>query len=486
MATANVTDMLVDCAHDDWTWINGQNVAGIDYTAPQYGSFPATPAIPEPNPYTNTPGGRDSGAAWTVGGKMILFGGLGFELGGNAQPDTRSGFLNDMWTCDETATGTDYCEWELNEAPDMSGNFPIAQNDNLGPSTIPGGRWGSATWADGSGNLWLFGGQGVGADNIGLLGDLWKFSGGAWTHVSGSLNVNQPGTYTGGTLLPGARWSPVSWTDHNGNFWMFGGFGYDKNGTVGFLNDLWEYTGGTWVYVSSVIPNSNVINQSGVYGTQGTPAAGNTPGSRQTAVAWTDATGNLWLFGGEGLDSAGTPNGILNDLWEYSITNNQWVWVAGSNTANQTGNYGLAPVIGPANTATAAGTVGLTQTAGIFPGSRWGANGWTDHNGNLWLFGGWGQDSTGTNGNGYLNDLWAYVPSTTFGQAGTWSWVKGSNTGGQNGIYWTNTKRPYFTKVTWTPGGRRGAMSWLDNAEPASGCSVAKAMTRAARLVMAT
>ena len=128
----------------------------------------------------------------------------------------------------------------------------------------------------------------------------------------------KPGIYTGGTLAPGARWSPVTWKDNAGNFWMFGGFGYDKNGTVGFLNDLWEFTGGHWVWVSSAIATSNVINQNGVYGTQGTPAAANTPGSRQTAVGWTDATGNLWLFGGEGLDSAGTPNGILNDLWEYS------------------------------------------------------------------------------------------------------------------------------------------------------------------------
>jgi galactose oxidase-like protein len=466
VATANVTDILVDCAHNDWIWTNGQNVAGVDGT-PQYGSFPATPPPTDPNPWTNTPGARDSGATWTVNGVMVLFGGLGFELSGNTQPDTRSGFLNDMWVCDVSSSA--FCEWQLIEAP-VSGLFPIAQHEDISGSTnLPGGRWGAGTWTDNSGNLWLFGGQGVDTSgNIGLLGDLWEFTGGfnggTWTQVAGSSLVNQAGVYTGGTLAPGARWAPVTWKDTAGNFWMFGGFGYDKTGTVGFLNDLWEYTGGHWVWASSGIANSNVINQNGVYGTQGTGAAANTPGSRQTAVGWADPNGNLWLFGGEGLDSTGTPNGILNDLWEYSIANNQWVWVAGSSTANQTGSYGLAPVIGPANTATAAGTVGLTQTPGSFPGSRWGATSWIDHDGNLWLFGGWGQDSTGTNGNGYLNDLWAYVPSTTFGQAGTWSWVKGSNTGGQNGIYGENLDRPYLTKVTWTPGGRRGAMSWIDNA----------------------
>jgi Galactose oxidase, central domain len=463
VATANITDILVDCAHNDWIWTNGTNTSGVDGT-PVYGSFPVpvVPPPPDPNPWTNTPGVRDSGATWTVGGVMYLFGGLGFELAGNPQPDTRSGFLNDMWACDVSVS--EFCEWQLLETVNM-GLFPIAQHEDNQGGTIPGGRWGSGTWTDNSGNLWLFGGQGVDTNgSIGLLGDLWEFSGGSWHEVAGSTLINHAGIYTGGTLAPGARWAPVTWKDNAGNFWMFGGFGYDKTGTVGFLNDLWEYTGGHWVWVSSTSPTSNVINQSGVYGTQGTPAAGNIPGSRQTAVSWTDASGNLWLFGGEGLDSAGTPNGILNDLWEYRISDNTWTWVSGSDTANQTGSYGLAPVIGPSTTVTAAGTLGLTQTPGIFPGSRWGATGWVDKDGNLWLFGGWGQDATGTNGNGYLNDLWAYTPSTTFGQAGTWSWVKGSNTGGENGIYGQNLDRPYLTRVTWTPGGRRGAMSWLDNA----------------------
>jgi Galactose oxidase, central domain len=459
VATANVNNILVDCAHDDWTWIDGTKTAGID-GKPQYGSFPASAPVTSPNPYTNTPGVRDSGAAWTdASGNLWLFGGLGFELSGKTPPDTLSGFLNDLWECPMTG---DYCQWQLVETP-VAGLFPIAQNEDNPTTTIPGGRWGSATWTTGN-NLWLFGGQGVdSAGNAGLLSDLWEYSGG-WTNVSGSTLRNQKGTYTGapGTLFPGARWSPASWTDTSGNFWLFGGFGYDANGDVGLLNDLWEYTGGNWVFVSASVPNSNLINQNGVYGTQGLAAAGNSPGGRQTAVSWVDAAGNLWLFGGEGDDSTGTPNGILNDLWEYNTTNNQWTFVLGSKTANQDGVYSTQPMSGPANTTTAAGTVGLTgSTAGLLPGSRWGATAWTDPAGNLWLFGGWGLDSTGAIGNGYLNDLWSYTPNATAGQPGTWTWVKGSNTGNQNGVYGPET-RPYFTNVTWTPGGRRGAMSWVD------------------------
>ena len=43
-------------------------------------------------------------------------------------------------------------------------------------------------------------------------------------------------------------------------------------------------------------------NAAGVYGTQGTAAAGNVPGARMGGSAWLDASGNVWLFGGLGLD----------------------------------------------------------------------------------------------------------------------------------------------------------------------------------------
>jgi hypothetical protein len=472
VAAANVSNILVDCAHDDWTFIDGTKTAGTDQ-APQYGSFAATPPPTPPNPYTNTPGARDSGAAWTdATGNLWLFGGLGYELTGKNPADTLSGFLSDLWECPLSAAA-DQCQWQLIETP-VGSAFPIAQNEDLpgvygtkgvaAPGNIPGGRWGPATWTDGSGNLWLFGGQGIdGSFNAGLLNDLWRLNPTTqvWTWMSGSKVVNQKGVYSG-SATPGARWSPASWTDNSGNFWLFGGFGYDANGNLGFLNDLWEFTGGNWVFVSAPIPSSNLINQNGVYGTQGVRAAGNTPGGRQTAAAWKDALGNLWLFGGEGEDSTGTPNGVLNDLWEYDITSNQWTFVTGSKTANQDGNYGLQPSIGPSNTTTAAGTVGLNPgTTTTIPGSRWGASAWTDPSGNLWLFGGWGLDATGTHGNGYLNDLWSYTPNATAGQPGIWTWVKGSNTGNANGIYGPET-RPYFTLVTWTPGARRGAMNWVD------------------------
>jgi hypothetical protein len=65
---------------------------------------------------------------------------------------------------------------------------------------------------------------------------------------------------------------------------------------------------------SSTLPAKGVIP--GVYGTQGVSAAANVPGARVLAVSWTDASGNLWLFGGDGYGANGT-SGNLNDLWRY-------------------------------------------------------------------------------------------------------------------------------------------------------------------------
>ena len=56
----------------------------------------------------------------------------------------------------------------------------------------------------------------------------------------------------------------------------------------------------TWTWAAG----SNLIDAAGVYGSQGQPAAVNTPGSREESAYWTDPIGNLWLFGGYGDDSA--------------------------------------------------------------------------------------------------------------------------------------------------------------------------------------
>jgi hypothetical protein len=91
--------------------------------------------------------------------------------------------------------------------------------------------------------------------------------------------------------------------------------------------------------------------------------------------------------------------GNLNLLWKYNGSN--WVFVSGGNTnkKNQNGIYGTQ------------GTAASTN----MPGGRQEAVGWADANGNLWLFGGEGEDSVGT-GSGILNDLWMYNITANHGR----------------------------------------------------------------------
>ena len=93
------------------------------------------------------------------------------------------------------------------------------------------------------------------------------------------------------------------------------------------LNDLWKYDPGIgqWAWMGG----SNAPNQTGTYGTLGTPAAGNIAGARAGSVSWTDGGEKLWLFGGWGFGS--TPvRGSLNDLWSYSVCATISAPVAGS------------------------------------------------------------------------------------------------------------------------------------------------------------
>ena len=141
----------------------------------------------------------------------------------------------------------------------------------------------------------------------------------------------------------------------------------------------------------------------GVYGTLGTPAPENAPGGRYQPVTWTDNKGNLWLFGGQGVDGAANI-GFLNDFWKFDPITNQWTWMGGSSDAGP----GIGEGVG------VYGTLG-TPAAGNIPPGRAGAVGWTDAKGNLWLFGG-GSDSS--SGGSVFDDLWEFNPSTN-----EWAWM---------------------------------------------------------------
>jgi hypothetical protein len=305
------------------------------------------------------------------------------------------------------------------------------------PGNVPGARFSASSWTDSAGNLWLFGGED--------FNDLWRYSPstGEWTWLSGSAFSGATGVYgTQGVAaagnVPGGRSAAASWTDSAGNLWLFGGIAASPSGTSEALfNDLWKYNPGTglWTWIGG----SDVFgaNAPGVYGTQGVAAAGNVPGARDEAVSWTDSAGNLWLFGGELIDSSGN-YAEFNDLWKYNPSTGLWTWVSGSNVANTPGIYGTQGV----------------AAAGNMPGARREASSWIDSAGNLWLFGGFNYNLT-TGSGGDLNDLWRYSPST-----GQWTWISGSTVVGAPGVYGTQG----VASAGNVPGARNSASSWTDTA----------------------
>ncbi|MGA7754400.1 MAG: kelch repeat-containing protein [Candidatus Sulfotelmatobacter sp.] len=415
---------LAPPAFHGWTWMSGSN------TINQLGVY-GTQGVASAG---NSPGARVSPISVAdQSGNFWLFGGYG-----NDSANAQGGDLNDLW---EYSDG----EWTW-----VSGSNLTEQAGDYGvlgvaaPANVPGARYQAVSWIDGSGSLWIFGGLGIDSTGTrGRLNDLWRYSAGEWTWMSGAETANQSGEYgTKGTAalsnVPGARVAASTWTDASGALWLFGGFGYDSNGNLGILNDLWMYSGGEWTWMSG----SKIFNELGRYGTRGTPRPHNVPGARSDSVTWIDIDGNLWLFGGQGNDASGArcrqSSGALpcdlNDLWEYSAS--EWTWMGGSKVIAEPGVYGALGTPSPKNV----------------PGARANSVAWVDPAGDFWLFGGFGFDSTSTT-YGDLNDLWRFSD-------GEWTWMSGSSTADQLGHYGTKGTGANGN----VPGARDSSVGWIDAA----------------------
>ena len=341
-------------------------------------------------------------------------------------------YLNDLWEFNRTS-------WS-----------PVIANGTLGS---PNARERAVAWKDNAGNVYVFGG-----DNLTALNDLWRFNGTRW------YEVNNAGTH------PSIRTVAVAWTDNVGNAYVFGGYNGDS-----YLNDLWRFNGTNWYQVTYVIGN--------------TP-----PSARVGAVAWTDNTGNAYVFGGNFYN-----NGFnyYNDLWKFTTNNTTWTQLTNVTMAPSarygavtwTDNVGNSYVFGGANdnslndlwrfNGTNWYQVSANGTSGS-PSARYGAVSWTDNAGNAYVFGGYFY----YNGNNYLNDLWKFDGTswTTVNNAGTppsvrygaVSWTDNFGNayvfGGYNGITYLNDLWK-FNGTSWTtvnnagtpPSVRSGAVVWTDN-----------------------
>lgn len=366
-------------------------------------------------------------------------------------------------------------------------------------NNVPPAMYSPTRWTDLDGNFWFYGG--FSSDEF--LGDLWKYNPqqNTWTWIMGNGEANKPAIYgiqgvPSPTNFPGCRgWSCASWTDVNGDLWIFGGRGFGNDPAKATqLSDIWRYHIATneWTWMKG--NGDDATN----YGIKQVADADNTPGMRQEITAnWTDNDGGLWFYGG-------ISNGVLktgrNDMWRYDIYTNLWTWMSGDTILNVPPQPGITGVFAPANTPggrmsycswqdkagmfwffgghtdlyggnwcdlwkyntsinqwafVSGSTTNFDGLAGnkcdtsknFFPKGRWENRvRWIDGCGNLWLFG--GQRNSGS-----LNDLWVYSP-----KADVWSYV--------NGTLLTNNNGKYGVKGTCDPanfpGSRTGAASWTD------------------------
>jgi N-acetylneuraminic acid mutarotase len=415
-------------SNNQWTWMGGSsavpascagNTSVVCGQPGVYGTLGSASAA-------NIPGGRAAASFWTdSSGNFWLFGGAGFGVSQDL------GDLNDLWKFNPSTK-----QWTW-----IGGSSNVGQSGTYGKlgttasANIPSGRDSAANWTDSSGNFWLFGGEGADSGgNVGQLNDVWKFDPTAntwawmagnntlpaacatsanngycgWPAIYGALGVAATG------IGPGSRLAPATWTDKNGNFWLFGGIGSlfweSDDFTWATQYDLWEFNPSTqqWAWMSgnststcSESTGSNQCPQDGIFGTQGSPSVANIPPSRDSAIPWTDGSGNFWLLGGAQSTTSGT-GGTCNDQWVYEPAANEWAWMGGSNTNFPFSCFDITP-----------GTYGTRGTPAIanLPSGRTAGASWVDSAGNLWLFGGRGY-SSGTGFNDVdLNDVWVFQPA---------------------------------------------------------------------------
>jgi N-acetylneuraminic acid mutarotase len=388
-----------DLTASDWsgatsmTWVSGSSAT---QAAGSYG----TKGVPAS---TNVPSARyGSAIGCDPQGKIWAF-------GGNASDASAAALNNDLWRFD----GKQWA-WIAGASTQFQAGL-YGQQGIPAAGNVPGARQYPAIWVDGKGLVWIFGGWG--RDEAGTqtrwLNDLWRFDGKLWTWIAGGKVNDQVATYgTRGVGAPGntpggrdgAGTSVEPSTDH---LWLFGGKGYASSSSFGYLNDVWRFDGKAWAWIAG----SQDRNSPPTYGTQGIPDPQNLPGGRAWSCTWRQG-GQLWVFGGLGLDSQSATTGkiyLLNDLWRFD--GKQWAWIDGATTGNSSGVYGTKGVGAPGNR----------------PGARYKLGCWSDQNG-LWIFGGYGFAATATAGG--LNDLWRF-------DGKVWTWIAGNDTIDAQGSYGT-------------------------------------------------
>jgi N-acetylneuraminic acid mutarotase len=324
-----------------------------------------------------TPGPRFDGATWYANGALWLFSGRG-----SADDEVP---LGDMWRFNLEAhiwakipvanvTGRLYAAtWVENAVLFMYGGFdlnePLSElwrfnavtcqwisegGERSSEKLTPLARSGSVAWYNGKHRAWLFGGIGQSSpgSQMGVRNDLWSYSSNtnSWMLEMDATNFQ--------TAAPQPRSNASACTTER-HCWIFGGIGRSPHGIP--LCDLWTFdkSGGEatrWYE----FPESGLTAS---------------PSRRIAPAFFSDRSENIYLFGGLQADPHRKQ---LNDLWRFEPSSRTWVEISGNSCSEN-----------------------LAET---WPSPRSSCCTWIDAQGDLWLYGGYGVDSSGDSA--ALGDLW--------------------------------------------------------------------------------
>lgn len=374
-----------DTHKNEWTLIKGDSKPGKKSVYGVKGE-PSAESMPS---------GRGQCSSWVdTAGNLWLFGGQEIEYRNPGQRNMKVFYKNDLWMFN---VKLNQWAWMSGDTTETS-NIPegkISPVESAAPKTVPDllppGRCFSTLWTGKNGEVYIFGGY---KDNT-ILNDFWRYTPGTNTFLRlGSILTNLPGGVYGtkgklsSTNKPGARQESASWTDREGNLWLYGGEYYND-----LYRDMWKYDVklNQWGWISGDSAAFNTVKMldegtvllersPAVFGSRGISSPLNTPGGRHGAVTFKDQAENFWLFGGFGSSS-------YNDVWKYDRTRDEWTWMTGDSTGYDEGNYGVRGIANKQNR----------------PGSRYKIAGGRDQKGNFWMFGGEGRSPKGY---GTFNDLW--------------------------------------------------------------------------------
>lgn len=325
-----------------------------------------------------------------TGSYFILFGGLGVEKSRrNGKQRQKDVPLSDTWVFDVV----DKQWYPLDEFRTKIG--AINQSEAGSRSSEPAARGDMAVWCNENNHMVVFGGFGEGSY---LHNDLWMLDlrSLTWKISATSAVIPSDNQFVSHLDYPRGRSGATTWQVKN-NLYMFGG-NVDpinvrsKHLMVGNVNSMWCYNleTDTWKVLKS---EQSQCTRAGTYGKLGVALQSNMPGCRRRAAGWVDRHDNLWMFGGDGVDSSQESvsvfhhSKLLSDIWYFDTVTLMWTWKGGDKTGDVRGEFG---------------TKG-ERSKDTHPGPRSEAVVWGAFI-KFYLFGGIGHDGDGKDG--YLNDIW--------------------------------------------------------------------------------